>query len=120
MVHIPFPLPYFHIEILESWFFFALLPSMPLALDSSQVTSFHEGRIHLALCLLIFKFFFQLERDYYHPLCRNPTLAKCGGETQHLEKVRIWSPPGLLNVQNSTARLKTPRIEVFLVSLERS
>jgi hypothetical protein len=53
--------------------------------------------------------------------CRNPTLAKCGGEAQHLEKVRIWSPPsGLPNVQSSTARPKTPRIEVFLVSLERS
>jgi exonuclease III len=30
--------------------------------------------------------------------CRNPTLAKCGGEAQHLEKVRIWSPSGLPNV----------------------
>jgi hypothetical protein len=30
--------------------------------------------------------------------CRNPTLAKCGGEAQHLEKVRIWSPPRLPNV----------------------
>jgi hypothetical protein len=28
----------------------------------------------------------------------NTTLAKCGGESQHLEKVRTWSPPGLLNV----------------------
>jgi hypothetical protein len=55
-----------------------------------------------------------------HVTCRNPTLAKCGGEAQHLEKVRIWSPPGLPNVQSSTARPKTPRIEVFLVSLERS
>jgi hypothetical protein len=55
-----------------------------------------------------------------HEWCRNPTLAKCGGEAQHLEKVRIWSPPGLPNVQSSTARPKTPRIEVFLVSLERS
>jgi hypothetical protein len=54
----------------------------------------------------------------YKSLCRNPTLAKCGGEAQHLEKVRIWSPPGLPNVQSSTARPKTPRIEVFLVSLE--
>jgi hypothetical protein len=53
-------------------------------------------------------------------LCRNPTLAKCGGEAQHLEKVRIWSPPKLPNVQSSTARPKTPRIGVFLVSLERS
>jgi len=52
--------------------------------------------------------------------CHNPTLAKCGGETQHLEKVRIWSPPGLPNIQSSTARPKTPPIEVFLVSLERS
>jgi hypothetical protein len=57
---------------------------------------------------------------HVHTCCRNPTLAKCGGEAQHLEKVRIWSPPGLPNVQNSTARPKTPRIEVFLVSLERS
>jgi hypothetical protein len=53
-------------------------------------------------------------------LCRNPTLAKCGGEAQHLEKVRIWSPPGLPNVQSSIARPKTPRIGVFLVSMERS
>jgi hypothetical protein len=30
--------------------------------------------------------------------CRNPTLAKCGGEAQHLEKLEVWSPPGLLNV----------------------
>ncbi len=50
--------------------------------------------------------------------CRNPTLAKCGGEAQHLEKVRIWSPPRLPNVQSSTARGKTPRLGVFLVSLE--
>jgi len=34
----------------------------------------------------------------YLNCCRNPTLAKCGGEAQHLEKVRIWSPPGLPNV----------------------
>jgi hypothetical protein len=30
--------------------------------------------------------------------CCNPTLAKCGGEAQHLEKLKVWSPPGLLNV----------------------
>jgi hypothetical protein len=42
--------------------------------------------------------------------CRNPNLAKCGGEAQHLERVGIWSPPGLPNVQSSTARGKTPRI----------
>jgi len=27
--------------------------------------------------------------------CRNPNLAKCGGEAQHLEKLGIWGPPGL-------------------------
>ncbi len=52
--------------------------------------------------------------------CRNPTSAKCGGEAQHLEKLEVGSLPGLPNVQSSTARGKTPRIEVFLVSLERS
>jgi hypothetical protein len=52
--------------------------------------------------------------------CRNPTLAKCGGEAQHWEKVKSWSPSGLPNVQSSTARGKTPCIGVFLVSLERS
>jgi hypothetical protein len=31
-------------------------------------------------------------------LCRNPNLAKCGGEAQHLEKLGIWSPSGLPNV----------------------
>jgi len=52
--------------------------------------------------------------------CRNPTLAKCGGEAQHLEKLEIWSPPGLSNVQSSTATPRTPRIGVFLVSLKSS
>jgi hypothetical protein len=57
---------------------------------------------------------------YAQMKCRNPTLAKCGGEAQRLEKVRIWSPPGLPNVHSATARGKTPRLGVFLVSLERS
>jgi hypothetical protein len=52
--------------------------------------------------------------------CRNPTLAKCGGEAQHLEKLEVGSLPGLPNVQSSTARGKTPRIGVFLVSLKSS
>jgi hypothetical protein len=52
--------------------------------------------------------------------CRNPTLAKCGGEAQHLEKLEVGSLSGLPNVQSSTARGKTPRIGVCLVSLERS
>jgi len=32
------------------------------------------------------------------PLYRNPTLAKCGGEAQHLEKLEVWSPSRLPNV----------------------
>jgi len=43
-----------------------------------------------------------------------------GGEAQHLEKLEVGSLPGLPNVQSSTAKGKTPRIGVFLVSLERS
>ncbi len=61
--------------------------------------------------------------NIYHNInhmCRNPNLAKCGGEAQHLEKLGIWSPPGLPNVQSSTAGAKTPRIGVFLMSLKRS
>ncbi len=41
-------------------------------------------------------------------------MAKCGGEAQHLEKLGIWSPPGLLNVQSSTKRGKTPGIRDVL------
>jgi hypothetical protein len=70
--------------------------------------------------ILLYNSFLVLDCVLSYDLCRNPTLAKCGGEAQHLEKVRIWSPPRLLNVQSSTARPKTPCIEVFLVSLERS
>jgi hypothetical protein len=33
----------------------------------------------------------------YNTKCCNPTLAKCGGEAQHLEKLEVWSPPGLPN-----------------------
>ncbi len=51
--------------------------------------------------------------------CRNPTLAKCGGEARHLEKLEIWSPPGLPNDHSLTTRPKTPCIGAFLVSLER-
>jgi hypothetical protein len=58
--------------------------------------------------------------EQLHMCCRNPTLVKCGGEAQHLEKLEVGSLPGLPNVQSSTARGKTPRIGVFLVSLERS
>jgi hypothetical protein len=57
-----------------------------------------------------------LQRQYV----ATPLWAKCGGEAQHLEKLEVESLPGLPNVQSSTERGKTPRIGVFLVSLERS
>jgi hypothetical protein len=41
------------------------------------------------------RYFAKLTKEY---TCRNPTLAKCGGEAQHLEKLGTLSPPGLLNV----------------------
>ncbi len=61
-----------------------------------------------------------MEKECARIKCRNPTLAKCGGEAQHLEKLEVGSLPGLPNVQSSTTRGKTPRIGVFLVSLKRS
>jgi len=36
-----------------------------------------------------------------------------------LPKVGSWSPPGLLQLQSSTAEGKTPRLEVFFIPLER-
>ncbi len=69
---------------------------------------------------LFFSYFTYCGNINIHHICRNPTLAKCGGEAQHLEKLEVGSLPGLPNVQSSTARGKTPRIGVFLVSLERS
>jgi hypothetical protein len=63
---------------------------------------------------------FVVANSILHDNCRNPTLAKCGGEAQHLEKLEVGSLPGLPNVQSSTAGGKTPRIRVFLMSLERS
>jgi hypothetical protein len=37
-----------------------------------------------------------------------------------LPKVGTWSPPGLPQLQSSTAEGKTPRLEVFFIPLKRS
>jgi hypothetical protein len=50
----------------------------------------------------------------------HPYFGQVWGWSPTLGKSGIWSPLGLPNVQSSTARGKTPRIGVFLVSLERS
>jgi hypothetical protein len=58
--------------------------------------------------------------------CNNPRFlsqlhfGQVWGWSPTLPKLGIWSLPGLSNVYSSTTRPKTPRIEVFLVSLERS
>jgi len=49
-----------------------------------------------------------------------PYFGQVWGLSPTLGKSEDWSPLGLPNVQSSTARPKTPRIGVFLVSLERS
>jgi len=49
-----------------------------------------------------------------------PYFGQVWGWSPTLGKVGIWSPLGLSNVQSSTVGPKTPRIGVFLVSLERS
>jgi hypothetical protein len=36
-----------------------------------------------------------------------------------LPKVGTWSPPGLLQFQSSIAEVKTPRLKVFFIPLER-
>jgi hypothetical protein len=37
-----------------------------------------------------------------------------------LPKMGVWSPPRLPKTQKTIARVKTPRIEVFFIPLERS
>jgi hypothetical protein len=71
-----------------------------------------------------FLFFFFLSPKKNTPpkwlLLSHPYFGQVWGWSPTLGKVGSWSPPGLLNVQSSTASGKTPFIWVFLVSLERS
>jgi len=48
-----------------------------------------------------------------------PLWVKCEDET-HTPKVGTWSPPRLPKIQSLIAGLKTPRIGVFFISMERS
>jgi hypothetical protein len=97
-----------------TWVFFPYLPTnLYLNLSSKN-----QYTIVLPI-LLLFPKTILIIKSFLMCNCRNPNLAKCGGEAQHLEKWGVWSPPGLPNVQSSTAGPKTPRIGVFLVSLER-
>jgi hypothetical protein len=53
-------------------------------------------------------------------VCRNPTLRQVWGWDSHSQKVRTWSPPGLLKTQSSIVKVKTPRLKVLFISFERS
>jgi hypothetical protein len=55
-----------------------------------------------------------------HRRCRNPTLAKCGGEAQHLESggFGVLRDSRMFRARQQGG--KTPRLGVFSVSLERS
>ncbi len=78
------------------------------------IINFNHFEIGLGLTMTI-----EINFDHIET-CRNPTLGLSVRMQLTFPKVGKWSPPGLPNVQSSTARLKTPRIGVFLVSLERS
>ncbi len=53
---------------------------------------------HLGIHSMLFHAQASADVDLIHSCCRNPNLAKCEGEAQHLEKLGIWSPRGLPNV----------------------
>jgi hypothetical protein len=59
----------------------------------------------------------RMDRSYI--ILSQPHFGQVWGWSPTLGKVGSWTP-GLPNVQSSTTRGKTPRIGVFLVSLERS
>jgi hypothetical protein len=51
-------------------------------------------------------------------MCRKPILKECEDET-HTPEMGNWEPQrGLLKLQNLIARVKTPHIGVFFISLE--
>jgi hypothetical protein len=71
-----------------------------------------EKIVHYAFIFVYVKFHGQI--------CRNPTLRQVWGWNSHSQKVGTCSPPGLSKTQSSIAGVKTPRIEVFFISLKRS
>jgi hypothetical protein len=62
--------------------------------------SFSHCKLYsLQMSLQFFGIMNGIDKKYFNFInCRNPTLAKCGGEAQHLEKLEVWSPLGLPNV----------------------
>jgi len=57
--------------------------------------------------------------NFHTPIVATPLWPSVGVKP-NTPKVGTWSPPGLPNVWSSTIEAKSPRIGVFLVSLERS
>jgi hypothetical protein len=50
--------------------------------------------------------------------CRNPTLRKCVDEDSHSGNGELGVIPRLPELQSSIAKVKTPHIEAFFISLE--
>jgi hypothetical protein len=76
--------------------------------------------VHSQEVLTSFHTFFSQSFEEGWGYLSQPHFGQVWGWSPTLPKLGIWSPPELLNVQSSTKRPKTPRIEVFLMSLERS
>jgi len=62
-----------------------------------NVVNYDYERIYWLKRFKICNHSFKKKCTFDYNLYRNPTLAKCGGEAQHLEKVSIWNPPGFPN-----------------------
>jgi hypothetical protein len=56
----------------------------------------------------------------YPPTMSQPHFEGSVRSPLTLPKMGLGSPPGLLKIQNSIAGVKTPRLEMFFISLERS
>jgi hypothetical protein len=93
--------------------FIVWTPSCKVRLSSLRNQDFQHD-LSIRLCLLhFFKFFIWLNLSQPHfglSVRMKPTFPKVG----------TWSPSGLPKIQSSIAGVKTPRIGVFFIPLERN
>jgi hypothetical protein len=78
---------------------------------------FHFHRLKSTCLLIELKRFIRVNPI---PILLQPHFGLSVRVKPTLPKVGTWSPPGLLKIQSSSWRAKTPCIGAFLVSLERS
>jgi hypothetical protein len=60
-----------------------------------------------------------LHNGHFQPIMSQPHFEVSVRMRLALPKVGTWSPPGLPKLQSSIAEVKTPRLEVFFILLER-